>query len=449
MSDSATKEVFVSRKVDDISQIVLTDSQQEALEKVKSTVMSEGVASLTGYAGTGKTTLMKRLIRDLEDKVNGIYLMAPTHKAANILSRVTGRKVRTIHSTFGLKPVWDGKGGYKFVPHKGGNKEKFVPRSLVIVDEASMVTSQLYELLMEAANKNHLYILFVGDGAQLPPVNEKPSPALSHEGYQLVEVIRQAGENPIVPLSMDVRAKGIKADFAGKYDGAFNVNGEGVLAYKDIGEWLEKAIYLFSTDEYQSNSEHARVIAYRNATVDEYNSIIREVIHNTEEDYIEGEWIYAKEPWYDPEHDDWQPPVIQNSEEVVIKGIEPNSTFGFKTWILEIAPSPDADPEDHRFIEVIQHSERPKYEAKLNQILKKAKGGKRWMWKKYYDLKEMFANVDYAYAITAHKSQGSTFDHVFMDIDDMSVCRGHEERKSLIYVGVTRPAKTLNVLIQK
>lgn len=419
--------------------VELTLDQKKALDAVITKLNSDGVAALKGYAGTGKTTLMKRIVSEMRDRSNEIYLMAPTHKAAEVLRKKAHRDVTTVHSAFGLRPVWDGKGGYIF-KRTGEKPLSFIYNSFIAVDEASMVDNYLYDLLYEAKKQYNLKLLFVGDPAQLPPVNEKPSKALSHSGYTLTEVIRQANDNPILDLSENLRGM-YAVDH--KFEHDVDDRGRGVYLLKDMNDFIESAIESFMTEEHKQTGDHARILAYRNETVNMYNDIVRTVLYGENSpQFIPGEWLVAKEPWYVEKQ---LSAIIQNSEEFIVVSAKESETDGWKTWDLEVSSGPSSNKIKE--ITVLHKDDQKRYDKHLNRLMDEAKQ-KEWKWNQYYEFKEKFAVVDYSFALTTHKAQGSTFHTTFMDLEDINYCRKKAERHSLIYVASTRPSEKLKVLLR-
>ncbi len=417
----------------------LTSEQQSAFDEIEKIIDTDKpvAATLSGFAGAGKTVLLRHLVRRLGPTFSQTVLMAPTHKAAEVLGRKTDMSVSTVHSVLGLRPEPDGEGGYNFVQSHGGMKS-FAPNSLLAVDEASMVPQELYDKLMEVQQQFNLSIIFCGDPAQLPPVNENPSPALEHDGYKLETIVRQEKDNPIIQTSMEVR----EAEDAKNYNFTTNASGEqGVEVVSSKKDLVYRALQAFDTDEYRKQGDHARILAYRNDEVEKYNKLCRSMLYEgAEEQFIEGEWLVATDPWYGDKGRK-NTPVIQNSEEFVVEGKEPSKLYGFNTWVLEISPSPDSEKVKH--IEVLNRDELDRYEKKLNELAEKAK--KTNNWEKYYDYKEHFAHVDYSFAMTSHKSQGSTFTKTFVDIEDINACPNPSEIQRLKYVAVTRASKRLVV----
>lgn len=416
----------------------LTEEQQKAFDKISGIVEEGGVATLSGYAGTGKTTTLRHIARKLGPEFSETYMMAPTHKAAEVLGRKTGREVSTIHSALGLRPKRDGEGGYEFVPtHEG--RRNFAWGSLLLVDEGSMVPQQLYDIAEEIRGNRNLSIVWSGDPAQLPPVNENPSPALQHDGYKLEKIVRQEKDNPIIQTSMEVRESEDPKyyNFSTK-----KVGDQGVEVVDSRTDLIEKAVMAFDSPEYRKRGDHVRILAYRNDVVSTYNDICRELLYDgTDEQFIDGEWLVATDPWYGTDGNK-QAPVIQNSEEFVVKGKEPSSLYEFDTWVLQIAPDPESD--DIRYIEVLNRDELDRYDRKLDTLANKAINGNGG-WDEYYDYKEHFAHVDYSYAMTTHKAQGSTFTRTFVDVEDINTCPNYSEIGRLKYVATTRASDSLVV----
>lgn len=223
--------------------IILTDSQNRVLSQMKEFLESgDKVFVLKGYAGTGKTTLMRFLIKHLQDQERGYHLLASTGRASTILNAATGDiTAQTIHSLIYKysdfnqdlskiteeSPSINGQLFLVFEPCKADAQDK---NQVYIIDEASMVTDTedrniiqaafgtgrlLKELLEYDGDPNSKFI-FVGDPCQLPPIDQTFSPALSTEyiastfgfGVQegnLTEIVRQGNGNSIISTSQRIR----------------------------------------------------------------------------------------------------------------------------------------------------------------------------------------------------------------------------------------------------
>jgi exodeoxyribonuclease V len=412
----------------------LTKDQKAAQKEITSRIDGgQRYTCLRGYAGTGKTYLMGHLIEDLADRGLKVYLCAPTHKAARVLSERVGPaayRVQTIHSFLGLRLRPDGSGGYSL--QREDDHE--MPRdAVVIVDEASMIGREEWFHIERAWD---LQWIFVGDPAQLPPVNEPESPVFELPGPELTEVVRQARGNPIIQLATCVR-DGERIDPQPAFDGK---HGIGVTSSPKA--FLDSAVRSFSTSQYEDDSSFARILAYRNRTVARYNRAIRSrIFPEAKTRFVEDEWLVAKESWFVEDA-----AMLINSEEVRVQHVEEsdddaNDLGRWRTWELSVLGLEDDEP---RTIIVLHEDEADRFQRKLTAIKNAARRGDV-EWKQFYQLRERYAQVDYSYASTIHKAQGSTFHTAFVDLRDTAACRG-EEASALLYVAVTRPAARLALL---
>ncbi len=389
--------------------------------------------TIQGYAGTGKTFLLGRMVRRLRALKRKVYACAPTHKAARVLNdRIADADVRpqTIHSLLGLRLMPDGRGAYRLEPQADHD----LPQDgIVIVDEASMVGLDEWPHIERTWD---LQWVFVGDPAQLPPINEGMSPVFELDGPCLTEIVRQEQGNPIITLATRIR-DGEAVDFEPAFDGR---HGVGVTRNKHA--FLQSAMRAFSDERFREDSTHARVLAYRNRTVRAYNDFIRRnLFPDADARFTENEWLVARETWYREEL-----PLLMNSEEVRVieaeTGQAEDERHGpWKTWELVVE---DSDHGDLRDLEVLHENEAARFRRTLDRLKKDAIRGEA-DWLEYYQLRERFADVDYAYASTIHKAQGSTFHTAFVDVRDTAACRS-SEHQSLLYVAVTRPSDRLALL---
>jgi exodeoxyribonuclease-5 len=413
----------------------LTDDQADAYDDVYDRLArGERFTGLRGYAGTGKTYLVSRLVEQLVEEDCTVTVCAPTHKAVQVLSDELGEvpvEMQTLHSFLGLRLQPTEEGEYELVPDDGRDFNEGV----VIVDEASMIGREEWRHIEDSPF--FVQWLFVGDPAQLPPVNEDPSPALDVPGPTLETIHRQAADNPILELATQIRT-GPDERLRGTFE-----DGQGVAITADRDDFLGSILRTFDAEAFAEDATHARVLAYRNKTVRHYNREIRAARYGADADrFVEGEWLVATETWF---HDGV--PRLTNSEEVRVKKatvdtFEAEDQSEWTTWKLKVR-TPGRGLA--RTVYVLHEDERERYDDALDRRREKAEedGSK---WERFFDLRERFARVDYAYASTVHKAQGSTFDTVFVDHRDLQACRG-EERQALLYVAVTRPARRLALLV--
>lgn len=179
--------------------IELTKKQEEGLRTaVARYQLGEKYTIISGYAGSGKSTLIKFIIDALPiDPEKDVAYAAFTGKAATVLQQKGCQNATTAHKLlYRAKPMPDGT--YKFIPRIIGEIEYKV----IVIDEVSMLPKPMWDLLM----KHNIYILATGDPGQLPPVNpEDDNHMLDNPHVFLDEIMRQAQDSEIIRLSMHIR----------------------------------------------------------------------------------------------------------------------------------------------------------------------------------------------------------------------------------------------------
>lgn len=366
--------------------------------------------SLIGPAGSGKTTIMKALIDFAEIEGTKRILTATTHEAAKVLSNSTGKIASTIHSYLGAKMVQDEETGEEYLSTPANNEE--LQNTLVLVDESS----QLVRSLLNGTMKHGAKFLFVGDAAQLKPVNEPPCPAViksqcAWEFAELTTVHRQALDSPILAQANEVRLGTPKLRHWLK-------EGEGVHVLKPSdwkAQWLERL--------------DGPVLAYRNLYCDTFNADARES-KGFDAPYVVGERLVMHERYHTGEV------VIQNGTRIGVTQVAESNVMGEKGWVL---------CDDYgNFIPVCKdyhaRKKRLKYESEAAALNKKA--GRRNAWRGYFDFKNNCADVRAGYAMTVHRSQGSTYRNVYIDLRDYA---SSPERLSLLYVAMTRASNNVYI----
>ena len=176
--------------------MILTRKQEDGLKlAVTRYNAKEKYTVIAGYAGTGKTTLVKHIIAALNVDEEDVVYCAYTGKACTVLQSKGNRNVSTLHR---LLWEWRPMSNGKFF-----RKRKEIVEKIVVVDEVSMVNR---EIITELLSRKDIYILFLGDPGQLPPIDKDSAHDLLDKPHIFLdEVMRQAAESEIIRLTMDIR----------------------------------------------------------------------------------------------------------------------------------------------------------------------------------------------------------------------------------------------------
>ena len=469
----------------DSSKYSFTNDQQNAINNIIDFIAApfdpaKYIVGLTGAGGTGKTFITKYIITHCKYTNSVIKCTSPTHKACRVFSQALGYKnVDTIQSTFGLRldlrlEDYD-PNSPQFNPMA---KPKLENIKLLLIDEASMLPAKLVTYVCKKCKEHSIKILFIGDAYQLAPVNETKSVAFDRcfEVYQLKQVVRQAANNPITGL-LNLLRYGIEhktfrfLEYISNHVGTTNYNdvGEGFsicnpAAFKNVIDMS------FSDEAYTKNIDMYRIIGYTNACVSGWNNYIRNtIIRDSDKNIITKNDLIMS---YETIVNEFMEIVINNSEEYIINDIVDfvDDTYGFKGFLVKFQLIHGGTITRPLF--VIDHKDKftiQKYHKTITDLItaaKNANGGTRVArWKKYYAFKKKYLiaaniidrtgrtlydrDIDYGFAITSHKSQGSTYDSVFVDVNNMIYDRmGHpytnqDDLLRRLYVGCSRAHKEL------
>ena len=417
----------------------LTDAQQLALSQLKSFTQSQDkFFRLTGYAGTGKSFLMCHYIKWLLSEEITFVAACPTNKAAKSLRNLAESEslsldVKTVAQLLGQQPEINEETGKEEFLIKG--ETDLTGYNIVIVDEFSMVNQDNFKEIVTAARSSLLTkVVFVGDAAQLPPVKEKEPIVATSELIErdttLTEVVRYDGQIAHVAEVIRSNPKYSRVTYP------FTTSRDKTILCVPKSEWLERAIALFESEEYNLNPDYVRFLAWRNKTVKSLNKFVRSKLWGENAlSYVPGDRLIARKPLFRPKpggkgKNKWRI-LINNSEEatVIEAGQLKELVFQkeiYQYWQVEVQPEAGGKPQllyilHEDFLK--RHSEQIKHFASKKQ------------WSYYFDLSRMFDDVGYAYALTTHKAQGSTIDYVFLDVNDM---RGCSDRQKLLYTALTR-----------
>lgn len=418
--------------------VTLTQPQQAALEALEQFVSSqEKLYLLTGYAGTGKTTLLQVLIARLRQQGDrrSIVFSAFSNKATKVLQAMSDRwglgiDCMTCCKLLGLRPVIDDQTG-KQVFRPDRKQDSQIDRyHLVVVDECSMINEEMWQLLVHAVSGlyDRAQILFVGDAAQLPPVGE-PESACFRQIYQrsdLTEVVRYGGA--IGVMAEDIR-RHLERDRFPRFHNDINADLTEGCFVVPRHRWESLLLKAFTSEAYQRDPDQVRALAYTNRRVRQLNHRIRAAIYGDNiARFVVGERLIANNACLEGES-----VLLPTSAECEVIEVARGRAGDWPVWFLEV----ETEEGLYRTLRVLHESAQLEYDLKLQAYAQ----DKRWI--EFWELKQLFHDLTYAYSLTIHKSQGSTFQDVFVDVLSMYANHNIVERNQLCYVAFTRAAKRL------
>jgi exodeoxyribonuclease-5 len=422
---------------------------------------------LKGYAGTGKTTLISALVKDIQKAGFKIVLMAPTGRAAKVMATYSKISARTIHKQiYYPKAEKGGKMSFQLKPNK-------YKKTLFVIDEASMIGddrqnvklfengSLLHDVVQYVSRGENCKLLFVGDQAQLPPVHLDLSPALDEEelrqfhfdqvySVELEGVVRQKKDSGILKNATQLRVdlnQGVfdqfKFDVVGTDDILYTNNG------MDVFEAIESAFAEAGVDQ-------TVFIVRSNKRANSYNENIRRRILGLEDELSVGDQLMVVKNnyfWLAPES---APGFIANGDVVKILSIHSRKAlygFSFAEVSVKLVDYPDEKPFDTVLLLDTLQAETASlsYEDgnRLYQAVLEDYASERSKFKQFLKVKNnRFFNalqVKYSYAVTCHKSQGGQWEHVF--IEKPYLADGpNKDYLRWLYTAMTRATKRLYLL---
>lgn len=415
------QELAEFREPDEEPDIDLNEEQSKAYDEIMTEINKpSGNYILKGFAGTGKTTVMSEISKRNPDL--NIAFTAPTNKAVKVLrNKIHNHTCSTIHQLLNLKIKK--KEGMTFL--ESTHQPQLNSYDAIIIDESSMLSEEIVvNYLYRYVSITNASLIFVGDPKQLPPVNEEESIVfgLNAPSYTLENIIRQAEGNPILENTRRLRQMEV-----------YNQNE--LLISNDLSDligcmnihqqnFMPMVKYMFMSEEFSRNHDYVRYLAWTNDRVFQVNKGVHNIIYGqTETPYSVGERIMAREPIMDGE--------IKNAEECIVQDIvSVDNWFGFPAWKLFVYSETGVLAEIHVL--------KDQAVAEFNRFKNDCISTKNW--KDFYTVTESFSDIQHAYAMTVHKSQGSTFDNVIIDIPNiLKNSYNQEELMSLLYVAFSRP----------
>lgn len=460
----------------------LNDQQKSALYELEKFIEDYGTEiTLSGYAGTGKSTIIGIFSKWLDHRIGrgNIVYTAPIHRA-NVITKQNNpnANVYTLSALFGFTPDTDEAMereslDLRELEFRSKNQVKYEPGQLIIIDEASMVQDGLYEYIQKIIAKDGVSVIYVGDSAQLRPVkSDHISKVFTSDGVPQITLtkVERTGDNPILKEATRLRrGEGLS------YQTDINDKGQGVLYTSNDTVINENLKQIISSEEFNADPLHFRVITATNAAAATYNSKIRSLRYGKfAKPFVKGDILMGysnklRKPDGSYRLINSMDYIVQNVRDTTVKFKTDKGDIEFKAFKLSIRPTGstimddfqitviDKNEPDSKLFEIVEYKDR------LWRMAKEAKQNKQIS--KYRDLVQMAFNIDnelnitknlednqgrlkirkaidYGYAQTVWKSQGSTYSKVLIlsnEIDTFGYGRDVMQlRDELRYVAVSR-----------
>jgi hypothetical protein len=407
---------------------------------------------LEGRAGTGKTftisVFLKLILSQKLIDLDAIAVAAPTNKAVKaiksaLLALGLSLKCQTIYRLLGLKLEVDDDGKEKV------SADRYTPSTisdyeLVIVDECSMINKDIWQSLNAALKSGKTKAIFMGDAYQLPPVGELTSRTFEAipNRIELTQVMRfgsAIGELVEKTFESIYSVRAIAPYSISSPDASESVE----VLQKSV--WLDRLVADFLSEEYRANPDYVRAIAWRNEVVNWLNQYVRTKRYGeSANQFVIGERLIANKPVLDVSPLGKRI-ILNTSEECEVFEAFKGEYLNYKCWELWIT----SESGNRYKVRCLDSAETQRFNAALERLKKEAWSFERGseaaksVWRKYFELRGTFASLNYCYAITCHKAQGSTFTNVYVAYQDLLQNSKSQERNQLIYVAFSRAANKL------
>lgn len=405
--------------------IVLSPDQEQACDDLIAALQQgQRVLVLSGAAGTGKTTLVRELSRRVTELGWGVTYAAPTGKAAERLSKITGMTATTVHSVLYASVRETRDGSPVFLDARAPCRD----RHLFVVDEASMVDADLGRTI-ERQLPDDAAVLYVGDPKQLPPVMGCWAPDFDHATARLDQVHRQALESPILRISVAMREGGRLPD-----------EDQGDVYQRQSGSLQ---VVASTAAKFQAAGSDVIVLCWTNKTRQRLNRLVRHILARDQQGpLVVGDRLLVL---YNNKR-----LGRMNGEVAEVTAIEPASE-------RNLGAMPDLEPtaDELRGLRVqLDQSTRALVHpdligAPLTDFRAFTRGSSGLFGSSLrLTSPHHWLHVDYGNAITVHRSQGSEYNTVILVIDRTTRIMGKQKpefARKLCYTAVTRAKERLLV----
>jgi len=452
----------------------LTVEQEEAVDSIKKFLddpdLDNNIFTLQGVGGSGKTsTIIYALDPYKQRKV--IVGGTISHSAKVVLDKALERaKIRcyTVAQLLELTQIIDEETGeISFKPvKKSMNKSPLLDADIVLIDECSMLDEELHSAIIKKSKKG-AKIIYLGDPSQLPPIGDEnsDSPTFNHTRATLTKAMRYKGLNTILGdrLREEIR-KYNEGEQCSQYvinewqtselgnscrTSEVDEHGNGYIFLNDLDVMMNIAVKGFSENSH--NTDDMRIIAFRNTTIKIINEKIRHLLYGDDlQQFMEGELVICDGGYSAKKEFNSKPrPCIYNNEIFRISStVKTNGPYDIPA-LMPVLDPPVALQQGER-IYIVDEKGREKYDSILKSLQTKARENGS-LWRNYYLFRDNFAEFNYTYTQSSHKSQGRTYRDVIVlekDILDVSKIDVKVKLQSL-YVACTRASRRVYIFNTK
>jgi exodeoxyribonuclease-5 len=432
--------------------IIPTKDQEVLIQKIEKFLKSDDkYFLLIGPAGSGKTTAIKLA---LEEQINKNQVMGITlaHKAKNVLQKASIPECRTFASAYAFKETILDDGTRVFAPNPFPVEPPVghLDIPVFVHDEVSMYSESMKKIVFQ---KTSMFskVIFMGDNAQLPPIDasmkvDADSPIFDLElpescKHVLTERVRQKAGNPILDLSDIIREE---------IFGNQNINrvimeilnpkifdGKGYLCIseKDLyPQYIEKENFLYN-----------KIIAFRNFRIEQMNKRIRSsVFPNETQKLVVDDLVFMTNNFKNE-----KPPFrLNNSEEFIIKEVVQDKILHQHGHPIETYFGRINDSFNDGYIITPTEKGITQYNKIVTDLKNYAKQNPK-LWRQFYNFTDLFTDYTMGYAINTYRCQGSTYEDVYIDLNDILQTGPLTTKRKLqsIYTSLTR-AKNIAYFIK-
>jgi len=376
---------------------------------------------LEGYSGTGKTTFLCHLLKDLSNvfrtaklinpdfKFLDLRLCSTTQKASEVLTDITGHFSQTYHSLFGFRPLKNHLTGKSTLIRSSQEKLK---NSFIVIDECSQITDE--DLSEIYKNTKNCKILFVGDPCQTIH-HEKTFADVFTKGFKtskLTKLLRQGDDphHPIALLAMGFRETVLTGEWPRiTIDNKFICK----LSRDPFEEYI---LSKFKDKSSKTLDQINKYLAWSNGRVIDYNKAFNKALRGSSSFEV-GDYVICNSYINTPLC------KLGTDQQVRITKIKQATSYNLKGHMFTLDEKNRAFmPESRKEWEaLIQHYKNHKDQNKLNEI------SNSWI------------DLRFQYGCTINKAQGSTYTEVYIDLQDISRCRNYNQIARMLYVATSRP----------